>query len=72
MRIAFNESEFSAQLQSAKREALKSFGDEVMLVEKFIVKPRHVEVQIFGDAHGTFSIFPRGDTGITSSQFNFT
>lgn len=37
---------FEEQLESAKREAMKSFGDEVMLLEKFVVDPRHVEVQV--------------------------
>lgn len=50
-----NESEFSSQLESARREAMKSFGDDVMLVEKFVVNPRHVEVQVFGDSHGESS-----------------
>merc|ERR1711936_783433 len=35
-------------------EAMKSFGDEVMLLEKFVVDPRHVEVQVFGDQHGNY------------------
>ena len=38
--------EFKEQLESARREALKSFGDEVMLIEKFVERPRHVEVQV--------------------------
>jgi 3-methylcrotonyl-CoA carboxylase alpha subunit len=46
MRICLTEAEFDAQLESAKREAMKSFGDEVMLLEKFVVDPRHVEVQV--------------------------
>ena len=46
------EAEFVSQLESAKREAMKSFGDEVMLIEKFVKTPRHVEVQVFGDKHG--------------------
>ncbi|KAJ9583710.1 hypothetical protein L9F63_021946 [Diploptera punctata] len=54
MRIAFSASEFESQLESAKREALKSFGDEAMLLEKFVQEPRHVEVQIFGDHHGNY------------------
>jgi len=37
--------EFSSQLASAKNEAMKSFNDDVMLVEKFVVNPRHVEVK---------------------------
>jgi len=44
MRIAMTEDEFLSQLSSAKNEAMKSFGDQVMLVEKFVVNPRHVEV----------------------------
>ena len=44
MRIAMSPDVFSSQLESAKNEALKSFNDDVMLVEKFVVNPRHVEV----------------------------
>ena len=46
--------EFDQQLESAKREAMKSFGDEIMLLEKYVVNPRHVEVQVFGDQHGNY------------------
>ena len=46
MRICPTAEDFDAQLDSAKREAMKSFGDEVMLLEKFVVDPRHVEVQV--------------------------
>ena len=52
MRIATSELEFTTQLESAKREAFKSFGDDVVLLEKFVSRPRHIEVQIFGDQHG--------------------
>ncbi|KAG7171848.1 Methylcrotonoyl-CoA carboxylase subunit alpha-like, partial [Homarus americanus] len=45
MRIAMKPEEFDAQLESARREATKSFGDDVMLIEKFVERPRHVEVQ---------------------------
>ena len=48
------EADFEAQLESAKREAMKSFGDEVMLLEKYVTEPRHVEVQVFGDQHGNY------------------
>ncbi|KAL4224004.1 Methylcrotonoyl-CoA carboxylase subunit alpha [Mactra antiquata] len=54
MRIAMTESEFDEQLESARREAMKSFGDQVMLIEKFVEMPRHVEVQVFGDQHGNY------------------
>ena len=40
MRIAMNPEEFDAQLESAKREGIKSFGDDVMLIEKFVETPR--------------------------------
>ncbi|XP_066457696.1 methylcrotonoyl-CoA carboxylase subunit alpha, mitochondrial [Eleutherodactylus coqui] len=52
MRIARSEAEFVDQLESARREARKSFNDDVMLIEKFVDNPRHVEVQVFGDQHG--------------------
>jgi 3-methylcrotonyl-CoA carboxylase alpha subunit len=52
MRIAMNESEFLTNLESAKSEGRNSFGDDVMLVEKYIATPRHIEVQIFADKHG--------------------
>ncbi|KAH6939262.1 hypothetical protein HPB50_016688 [Hyalomma asiaticum] len=54
MRIVMNEDEFDSQLESAKREAMKSFGDDAMLIEKFVADPRHVEVQVFGDQHGNY------------------
>ncbi|KNG48144.1 methylcrotonoyl-CoA carboxylase subunit alpha mitochondrial precursor [Stemphylium lycopersici] len=52
MRIVKEETEFFDQLASAKSEARNSFGDEVMLVEKYITTPRHIEVQVFADKHG--------------------
>ncbi|XP_028856287.1 methylcrotonoyl-CoA carboxylase subunit alpha, mitochondrial [Denticeps clupeoides] len=52
MRIARSEADFHEQLESARREARKSFNDDVMLIEKFVENPRHVEVQVFGDHHG--------------------
>uniref|UniRef100_A0A452QY67 Methylcrotonyl-CoA carboxylase subunit 1 n=1 Tax=Ursus americanus TaxID=9643 RepID=A0A452QY67_URSAM len=52
MRIVRSEEEFQEQLESARREAKKSFNDDAMLIEKFVDTPRHVEVQVFGDYHG--------------------
>ncbi|KAL6718854.1 hypothetical protein ACLMJK_003088 [Lecanora helva] len=52
MRIAMTPDVFEQQLQSAKSEAMSSFGDDVMLVEKYIETPRHIEVQVFADKHG--------------------
>ena len=44
--------EFAEMLQSCKREAASSFGDDRVLIEKYIERPRHIEVQVFGDTHG--------------------
>ncbi|KAL9130418.1 MAG: hypothetical protein Q9217_001385 [Psora testacea] len=52
MRIAMTPEAFHEQLQSAKSEAMSSFGDDIMLVEKYITTPRHIEVQVFADKHG--------------------
>ncbi|XP_071178245.1 methylcrotonoyl-CoA carboxylase subunit alpha, mitochondrial-like [Mytilus edulis] len=54
MRIAMTEADFDSQLESAKTEGMKSFGDDVMLIEKFVETPRHVEVQVFGDHHDNY------------------
>ena len=51
MRIVREESAFTDALHAARREALSSFGDDSMLLEKFLQNPRHVEVQIFADQH---------------------
>ncbi|KAJ5947371.1 Methylcrotonoyl-CoA carboxylase subunit alpha [Penicillium verhagenii] len=52
MRIATSKAEFQAQLESAKSESMNSFGDDNVLVEKYITTPRHIEVQVFADKHG--------------------
>jgi len=52
MRIVLNAEEFDEKFDSATREALASFGDDRFLVEKYLVKPRHVEVQVFADGTG--------------------
>ena len=52
MRIVHDEASFFEALESAKRESLKSFSDDNVLVEKYIQKPRHIEVQVFGDMKG--------------------
>jgi len=51
MRQVWDAGEFEEALTTAKREALKSFGDDTMLVEKYLTQPRHVEIQIFCDQH---------------------
>lgn len=52
MRKVWKESEFLENLASCQRESLSSFGDARVLLEKFLLSPRHVEVQIFADHHG--------------------
>lgn len=52
MKVVENVSELADALASAQREALSSFGDARMLVEKYVLKPRHVEIQVFADQHG--------------------
>src|SRR3954470_8848452 len=44
--------EFGEMLASCKREAASSFGDDRILIEKYVERPRHIEVQVFGDSHG--------------------
>ena len=60
MRVVNSAGELAAAIVSAKREAKAAFGDDRMLIEKFLQNPRHIEVQIFGDSHGNLlSLFER-------------
>jgi len=52
MRVVEAPEAFEAALASVKREALASFGDERVLVEKYLTRPRHIEIQVFADTHG--------------------
>lgn len=52
MRIVHNKDEFEATLAQAKQEALNAFGDDSVLLEKYIVRSRHIEVQVIGDSQG--------------------
>jgi 3-methylcrotonyl-CoA carboxylase alpha subunit len=52
MRIVHEQSELAGVLEAASREALNYFGDASVYVEKFIVNPRHIEIQVLGDHHG--------------------
>ena len=52
MRIVTQTDEFDAALASCKREAINSFGDDAVLIERYVTRPRHIEIQVFGDAHG--------------------
>ena len=52
MRIAYNAKECEEGFASARSEAKSSFGDDRIFIEKFIVNPRHIEIQVLGDKHG--------------------
>ena len=52
MRIVNTAEEFDAALASCKREAINSFGDDAVLVERYVTRPRHIEIQVFGDTQG--------------------
>jgi acetyl-CoA/propionyl-CoA carboxylase biotin carboxyl carrier protein len=53
MRLVHSVDELPAAIESAKREALNSFGDDTLLAERFVLNPRHIEIQVLADAHGT-------------------
>jgi acetyl/propionyl-CoA carboxylase alpha subunit len=57
MRLVSEESELAEAIKRAQGEAKKAFGDDSFFLEKFIVNPRHIEVQIFGDKHGNALCF---------------
>ena len=60
MRVVPAPGELAEALASARREAKAAFGDDQMLIEKYIASPRHIEVQVFGDSHGNIvSLFER-------------
>ncbi len=52
MRIAWNDAEAREGFERSKSEALSSFGDDRIFIEKFVVEPRHIEIQVLADAHG--------------------
>ncbi|MEQ8898341.1 MAG: acetyl/propionyl/methylcrotonyl-CoA carboxylase subunit alpha [Roseovarius sp.] len=59
MRLVENPAKFAEALESAKGEAKTSFGNEAVLIEKFVQKPRHIEVQVFGDGEQAVHLFER-------------
>ncbi|MCW9094423.1 MAG: ATP-grasp domain-containing protein, partial [Ignavibacteriaceae bacterium] len=54
MRRINSSKEFESAFEATKREALKAFANDDIYIEKFILNPRHIEVQIFGDKHGNY------------------
>jgi 3-methylcrotonyl-CoA carboxylase alpha subunit len=61
MRVVRERAAFAAALEGAKREAQSSFGDARVLIERYLERPRHIEVQVFGDAKGNLvHLYERG------------
>jgi 3-methylcrotonyl-CoA carboxylase alpha subunit len=54
MRAVDKAEDFEAALASCKREAINSFGDDAVLIEKYVQRPRHIEIQVFGDTQGNY------------------
>jgi 3-methylcrotonyl-CoA carboxylase alpha subunit len=54
MRAVERAEDFDAALASCKREAINSFGDDAVLIEKYVQRPRHIEIQVFGDSQGNY------------------
>jgi 3-methylcrotonyl-CoA carboxylase alpha subunit len=52
MRRADRPEDFAAALEAARREAKSAFGDDAVLIEEYLTRPRHIEIQVFGDSHG--------------------
>lgn len=52
MRAVYSAEEFEAALASCQREAVNSFGDDAVLIERYVQRPRHIEIQVFGDSQG--------------------
>ncbi len=52
MRVVEKSEDFAAALASCQREARNSFGSDAVLIEKYVQRPRHIEIQVFGDTHG--------------------
>ncbi len=61
MRVVASSEDFAEALAAAKREAASSFGDDTMLVEKYVASGRHIEVQVVGDTHGSVLHFYERD-----------
>jgi 3-methylcrotonyl-CoA carboxylase alpha subunit len=52
MRLVERDEDFASALASCQREATNSFGDAAVLIERYVQRPRHIEIQVFGDTHG--------------------
>jgi propionyl-CoA carboxylase alpha chain len=64
MRICWNDADVKANFKVAKNEAMSSFGNDALLVEKFIDNPRHIEIQLIGDQYGNTYYLPERECSI--------
>ncbi|KAI3649418.1 hypothetical protein MP228_005050 [Amoeboaphelidium protococcarum] len=64
MRVAYTDEDVREGFELARNEAISSFGDPTLLVEKFIEQPRHIEIQLMGDQHGNVFYFPERECSI--------
>lgn len=64
MRVVWQADEFDAALASARREAKAGFGNDKMLLERYLTKPRHIEIQVFADNHGNAVYLAERDCSI--------
>jgi len=64
MRVAYNEAELREGFALSKSEAASSFGDDRMLIERFIEDPHHIEIQVVADAHGNVAAFPERECSV--------
>ncbi len=64
MRIVNSLSEFDAALAATKREAMAAFGNDQVLIERYLIKPRHIEIQIFSDSQGNSIYLSQRDCSI--------
>jgi propionyl-CoA carboxylase alpha chain len=64
MRIAYNDKEALEGYKLSKQEALAAFGDDTIIIEKYIEEPRHIEFQILGDQHGNYVYLPERECSV--------
>lgn len=64
MRIAYNDKEAEEGFKLSREEAISSFGDGRLFVEKYIEAPRHIEFQLLGDEHGNYVYLPERECSV--------
>ena len=64
MRLVERSEDFLSSLASCKSEAKSSFGNDEVLIERYVINPRHIEVQVFGDSHGNYVHFFERDCSV--------